>query len=102
MAGNRFSLKGGLNLKNNVIEQYEADENMMIQIYVQWCINHDLNPLDLYSRAYPNQASNDVILALMETTEKDSTIIDTGTVLYVLQLFGNDDLAYEVTEIVKK
>ena len=89
-------------MKNRVIEQYEADENMMIQIYVQWCINHDINPLELYNRAYPNQASNNVILELMETTEKNSTIIDTGTVLYVLQLFGNDDLAYVVSEEDKK
>lgn len=89
-------------MKNKVIEQYEADENMMIQIYVQWCINHDINPLVLYNRAYPNQASNNVILELMETTEKNSTIIDTGTVLDVLQLFGNDDLAYVVSEEDKK
>lgn len=89
-------------MKNKVIEQYEADENMMIQIYVQWCINHDINPLELYNRAYPNQASNNVILELMETTEKNSTIIDTGTVLYVLQFFGNDDLAYVVSEEDKK
>lgn len=89
-------------MKNKVIEQYEADENMMIQIYVQWCVNHDINPLELYNRAYPNQASNNVILELMETTEKNSTIIDTGTVLYVLQLFGNDDLAYVVSEEEKK
>lgn len=89
-------------MKNKVIEQYEADENIMIQIYVQWCINHDINPLELYNRAYPNQASNNVILELMETTEKNSTIIDTGTVLYVLQLFGNDDLAYVVSEEDKK
>lgn len=89
-------------MKNKVIEQYEADENMMIQIYVQWCINHDINPLELYNRAYPNQASNNVILELMETTEKNSTIIDTGTVLDVLQLFGNDDLAHVVSEEDKK
>lgn len=89
-------------MKNKVIEQYEADENMMIQIYVQWCINHDINPLELYNRAYPNQASNNVILELMETTEKNSTIIDTDTVLNVLQLFGNDDLAYVVSEEEKK
>lgn len=89
-------------MENKVIEQYEADENMMIQIYVQWCINHDINPLELYNRAYPNQASNNVILELMETTEKNSTIIDTDTVLNVLQLFGNDDLAYVVSEEEKK
>lgn len=89
-------------MKNKVIEQYEADENMMIQIYVQWCINHDINPLELYNRAYPNQASNNVILELMETTEKNSTIIETDTVLNVLQLFGNDDLAFVVSEEEKK
>ncbi|MET0959249.1 MAG: hypothetical protein ABWX58_02845 [Psychrobacillus psychrotolerans] len=89
-------------MKNKVIEKYEADENMMIQIYVQWCINHNINPLELYSRAYPLQPSNNVILELMETTEKNSTIIDTGTVLYVLQLFGNDDLAFVVSEEEKK
>ena len=89
-------------MKNKVIEQYEADENMMIQIYVQWCINHDINPLELYSTAYPNQGTNEVILELIESTEKNSTIIDTGTVLYVLQLFGNDDLAFVVSEVEKK
>ncbi|QUG41530.1 hypothetical protein KD050_20025 [Psychrobacillus sp. INOP01] len=88
-------------MKNKVIEQYEADENMMIQIYVQWCFNHDINPVDLYSRAYPNQASNEVMLEVMESTEKNSTLIDTGTVLYVLQLFGNDDLAFVVSEAAK-
>lgn len=88
-------------MKNRVIEQYESDENMMVQIYVQWCINHDINPVELYSKAYPNQASNQVLLELMGSTEKNSSHIDTGTVLYVLQLFGNDDLAFVVSEASK-
>ena len=86
-------------MKNRVIEQYEADENMMIQIYVQWCANHDIDPIELYAKAYPNQASNEVLIDLKETTEKNATDVDTQTVLYVLQLFGNDDLAFEVSEV---
>ncbi|WP_277585339.1 hypothetical protein [Psychrobacillus antarcticus] len=85
-------------MKNRVIEQYEADENMMIQIFTQWCANHDIDPIVLYTKAYPNQAPNEVLNDLEETTEKNATDVDTQTVLYVLQLFGNDDLAYEVSE----
>lgn len=89
-------------MKNRVIEQYEADENMMIQIFSQWCVNHDIDPIELYAKAYPNQASNVVLIDLKETTEKNATDVDTQTVLYVLQLFGNDDLAYEVSEAANK
>lgn len=88
-------------MKNKVIEQYEADENMMIQIYVQWCANHDINPIELYGKAYPNQTSNAVLIEVMENTEKNALDVDTQSVLYVLQLFGNDDLAFEVSEAAK-
>lgn len=88
-------------MKNRVIEQYEADENIMIQIYVQWCLNHDIDPLELYGKAYPEQPTNGSILELIEITEKDATDVDTETVLYVLQLFGNDDLAFFVSEVAK-
>jgi len=88
-------------MKNRVIEQYEADENIMIQIYVQWCVNHGIDPLDLYGKAYPEQPTNGTVLELIEITEKDATDVDTETVLYVLQLFGNDDLAFFVSEVAK-
>ena len=86
-------------MKNQVIEQYEADENIMIQIYVQWCLNHDIDPLELYRKAYPEQPTNGTILELIKITEKDATDVDTETVLHVLQLFGNDDLAFFVSEV---
>lgn len=86
-------------MKNKVIEQYEADENMMIQIYVQWCVNHDINPMELYGKAYPNQVANEVLKEITESTEKNNLDVDTQTVLYILQLFGNDDLAFEVSEV---
>ncbi|MFJ7826352.1 hypothetical protein [Psychrobacillus sp. NPDC096623] len=86
-------------MKNKVIEQYEADENMMIQIYVQWCANHGIDPIELYEKAYSNQASNEILIELKENTEKHALDIDTEAVMYVLQLFGNDDLAFEVSKV---
>lgn len=86
-------------MKNKVIEQYEADENMMIQIYAQWCANHDIDPIKLYEKAYPSQIANELLIGIKKSTEKDALDVDTETVLNVLQLFGNDDLAYEVSKI---
>lgn len=88
-------------MKNKVIEQYEADENMMIQIYVQWCINHDIDPVALYEKAYPTQESNELLIKIAEGAEKNVLDVDTEAVLNVLQIFGNDDLAFEVSEAEK-
>ena len=83
---------------NPVIQQYENDEQIMIQLYVQWCIKHDLDASELYAQAYPAQTNNSALLKAIEEAEKDSLHVDTETVLHVLQLFGNDDLAYVVSE----
>ncbi|MEN1968414.1 hypothetical protein WMZ97_10110 [Lentibacillus sp. N15] len=81
-----------------VIANYEKAENMMILVFAQWCINHGLQPMRLYKRAYPTQSAN---LALAEALERtvpkdESEEISDQTVLQVLQLFGNDDLAFVV------
>lgn len=39
---------------------------MMILVFSQWCINHDLEPEAIYLRAYLNQSAN---LALREAIE---------------------------------
>ncbi len=41
-----------------MIENYQNDEKMMILIFAQWCINHDLDPKEMYKRAYPAQGEN--------------------------------------------
>ena len=89
-------------MKNNVIEQYEQDENIMIQLYAQWCINHDLDSFALYQTAYPDQKTNDALASAIEETEKNALEVDTETVIQVLQLFGNDHLAFVVSEIASK
>lgn len=92
-------------LEQRVIENYQNDERMMILIYAQWCINHDLDPKRMYEEAYPHQLKNDALIDALELTvsKQESDEIDDETVLNVLQLFGNDDLAFIVqTEIEKR
>ncbi|WP_209123784.1 hypothetical protein [Alkalihalobacillus sp. BA299] len=91
-------------LEEQIIQNFQQDEQMMILIFAQWCVNHDLNPEELYTRAYPKQKSNSALqhaLSLTVSKEEAGPISD-QTVLGVLSLFGNDDLAYIVTEEISK
>lgn len=86
------------NKEDQIIERYQNDERMMILIYAQWCVNHNLNPETLYQEAYPEQIQNKTLLDVLELTvpKNESEVIPNETVLNVLQLFGNDDLAFIV------
>ena len=83
-----------------IIDQYEQDETMMIVIFAQWCVNHDLDAVTLYQKAYPNQAENKALLAALDETvdKKESEEISTALVQHILQVFGNDDLAFVMQE----
>ena len=91
-------------MEEKVIESYQNDERMMILIYAQWCINNGLDPKKLYEKAYPNQLKNTTLTDVLELTvsKKESEDIPDVTVLNVLQLFGNDDLAFIVQEEIEK
>ena len=86
-----------------IIERYQQDEAMMALIFAQWCINHELDPLEVYERAYPNQAKNKSLLEAIEKTvpKNESEEISKEVVQHVLQLFGNDDLAFVIEEIME-
>lgn len=86
-----------------IIERYQQDEAMMVLIFAQWCINHDLDPLEVYERAYPNQPKNKLLLEAIEKTvpKNESEDISKEVVQHVLQLFGNDDLAFVIEEIME-
>lgn len=86
-----------------IIERYQQDEAMMVLIFAQWCINHDLDPLEVYERAYPNQPKNKLLLEAIEKTvpKNESEEISKEVVQHVLQLFGNDDLAFVIEEIME-
>lgn len=90
--------------EEKVIESYQNDERMMILIYAQWCINNNLDPRELYEKAYPHQLKNTTLTDVLELTvsKKESEDIPDVTVLNVLQLFGNDDLAFMVQEEIEK
>ena len=77
---------------------------MMILIYSQWCINNELDPVELYEKAYPGQLKNNALIEIIGETvpAKESAEITDQTVLNVLQLFGNDDLAFIVQEHIEK
>ncbi|RST73036.1 hypothetical protein D4T97_014210 [Siminovitchia acidinfaciens] len=91
-------------LEKKIIDSYRKDEKMMILIFAQWCINHDLNPETLYRKAYPNQNKNQSLTEAMELTvpKEEAGDIPTDTLLGVLSLFGNEDLAFIVTEEMQK
>lgn len=90
--------------EKQVIENYQNEEKMMILIYAQWCVNHDIDPVVLYEQAYPGQGKNPALGEAMELTvpKKESEHIADATMLEVLQLFGNDDLAFAVQGEIEK
>lgn len=85
-----------------IIEQYQNDEEMMILIFAQWCVNNDINARELYQIAYPEQVENSALLEALDktVTKEESEDIPHEIVQHVLQLFGNDDLAFIVQEKV--
>ncbi|WP_053217451.1 hypothetical protein [Virgibacillus senegalensis] len=91
-------------MEEKIIEQYRQDENMMILVFAQWCINNDLQPEELYREAYPAQSNNKELEKTLEllVPKLESEHIPDSTVLNVLQLFGNDDLAFIVNREIEK
>ncbi|OZI10767.1 hypothetical protein CEW92_15160 [Bacillaceae bacterium SAS-127] len=87
-------------LEKQIIENYQRDEHMMILVFAQWCINHDLNPEELYGRAYPQQMANPALQQAIDLTvsKEEAGDIHDDTLLNVLSLFGNEELAFIVTE----
>lgn len=85
-----------------IIKKYQQDEQTMIQLFVQWCLNKQLDPISLYQRAYPEQAKNEALIKVVEEAGMEEIEIGDGTMLEVLQMFGNDDLAFIVTEEIEK
>ena len=91
-------------LEKQIIESYQKEENMMILVFAQWCVNHDLDPVSVYRKAYPDQGENQALkdgVALTVPKEEAGDVPD-ETLLGVLSLFGNEDLALVAQEIKKR
>ncbi|ANU09037.1 hypothetical protein A1A1_06822 [Planococcus antarcticus DSM 14505] len=85
-----------------IIKKYQQEEQIMVQLFVQWCTNHKLNPAELYQRAYPGQLQSSVLTDTIDQADTEELDIDHETLLDVLQMFGNYDLAFIVSEESEK
>jgi hypothetical protein len=91
-------------LEDELIRNYQREENMMILIFAQWCVNHDLDPAELYRCAYPQQMDNASLKQALELTvpKEEAGEVPDDTLLGVLSLFGNEELAFLVTKEIDK
>jgi type III secretory pathway component EscR len=87
-------------ISEKVINNYQKDEGMMIIIYAQWCVNNGLDPKAVYLKAYPDQVNNEYVMHMLEqtVTKEEAEDIANETLLQVLSLFGNEDLAFTVSK----
>ncbi|WP_340013677.1 hypothetical protein [Paenibacillus sp. FSL K6-1318] len=89
-------------IEEAVIETYKQEEEMMILVFAQWCVNHGLDPEEMYRQAYPNQQSNERLQQVQKliVSKEEAGEIPDDTVLGVLSMFGNEDLAMVVSEAI--
>lgn len=90
----------GKSVEERIAESYRQDEDMMILVFAQWCVNHGLDPAELYRKAYPDQPDNERLTRVLELTapKEEAGEIPDQTLLGVLSMFGNEDLAIVVAE----
>lgn len=48
-------------VEEQIIESYKREEEMMILVFAQWCVNQGLDPHSLYLQAYPQQEGNEAL-----------------------------------------
>ncbi|WP_052020062.1 hypothetical protein [Paenibacillus pini] len=91
-------------LEDGIVESYRQDEDMMILVFAQWCVNQGLDPAELYREAYPQQQNNERLERVLELTVpiEEAGPIPDETVLGVLSMFGNDDLAFIVSDAIAR
>jgi hypothetical protein len=91
-------------MEEKIISNYQKDENMMILVFAQWCVNNDLDPAELYKKAHPDQGTNPSLQQGIDLTvpKEESEEIPDSTLLGVLSLFGNTDLAIVVSQAIKE
>ncbi|MDF2814139.1 MAG: hypothetical protein K0Q81_339 [Paenibacillus sp.] len=87
-------------IEEQVIRNFQRDEQMMIMVFAQWCVNHGLDPALIYARAYPQQIANAALQQAIELTvpPEEAGEITVETLLGVLSLYDNEELASIVTE----
>ncbi|WP_411347416.1 hypothetical protein [Paenibacillus sp. WLX2291] len=86
--------------EEQIVESYRRDEDMMILVFTQWCVNNDFDARELYGSAYPDQIDNPRLEQGIRLTvsKEEAGEIENDTLLGVLAMYGNDDLAFAVSE----
>ncbi|GEM02892.1 hypothetical protein SAMN05421839_1644 [Halolactibacillus halophilus] len=81
-----------------VIKHYQQQEETMILLFCQWCVNHDLDPATLYQEAYPAQLVPKQLEEINEQTvgKEEGLDVDTALLIDVMSQFSNNDLAFVV------
>jgi hypothetical protein len=89
--------------EKKIIEKYQQDEKMMILAFAQWCINHDIDPMEVYSMAYPHQEKNSLLKQALESTaaREESEDISLSSLFAVFEIYGNEELALALSEKVR-
>ena len=89
--------------EKKIIESFQGEERMMALVFAQWCINNDYHPGEIYRQAYPDQENNQVLKDAIELTvpKEEAGEIPDQTLLNVLSLFGNDELAMTVLQLIE-
>lgn len=86
-----------------IIARYQEEEKMMIRLFIDWCRTYEVPPMQLYTIAYPDQAENELLQALMNELDTEPAIhVSTAMLLDALQTFGNEELAFVVSELSHK
>lgn len=89
-------------LQDFIIKKYQDEERMMVHLFIEWCCENKLDPHTIYQLAYPNQEKNPVITELMENlTDQQPLHIPNETLLDILQVFGNDELAFVIADLLE-
>lgn len=92
-----------LPIDEQIIKKYQEDEQTMIQLFAGWCKMHGLDATKLYANAYPAQGENIALQKVLAEMDDDEQIdISNETMLDILQMFGNYDLAFVVTEEIER
>ncbi|WP_227394867.1 hypothetical protein [Jeotgalibacillus aurantiacus] len=89
-------------LAQHIIQKYQEDEKIMVLLFIQWCQDQNLDPEKLYKEAYPAQPANSFLKQLMDDQVSTDMDIDAGTLIQVMQTFGNDDLAHVIAKYAER
>ncbi len=89
--------------EKKIIENFQGEERMMALVFAQWCINNGYQPEEIYRQAYPHQENNQILKDAIDLTvpKEEAGEIPDQTLLNVLSLFGNDELAMEVLQLIE-